>query len=139
MPTRPRFKLCNLLHFNFNKLFATAMKEKDYMNNNAIIYVRVSSTGDRQDTTRQVEDLTRYAASNGLDAVATYEENASGAKRDREQGDRDCFQQKRSAIHPCSARPSQNRFIPYCINLRAEINPYLLLTIREIVLYLYSV
>lgn len=54
------------------------------MNNKAVIYARVSSTGDRQDTTRQVEDLTRYAASAGLDVVATYEEKASGAKRDRE-------------------------------------------------------
>lgn len=53
-------------------------------NNKAIIYARVSSTGDRQDTTRQVADLTRYAAAAGLDIVATYEEKASGAKRDRE-------------------------------------------------------
>ena len=54
------------------------------MKNKAIIYARVSSTGDRQDTTRQVADLTRYAAAAGLDIVATYEEKASGAKRDRE-------------------------------------------------------
>lgn len=53
-------------------------------NNKAIIYARVSSTGDRQDTTRQVADLTRYAAAAGLDIVAAYEEKASGAKRDRE-------------------------------------------------------
>lgn len=54
------------------------------MKNKAVIYARVSSTGDRQDTKRQVEDLTRYAASAGLDVVATYEEKASGAKDDRE-------------------------------------------------------
>lgn len=54
------------------------------MNNKAVIYARVSSVGDRQDTTRQVADLTRYAAAAGLDIVATYEEKASGAKRDRE-------------------------------------------------------
>ena len=53
-------------------------------NNKAVIYARVSSVGDRQDTTRQVADLTRYAAAAGLDIVATYEEKASGAKRDRE-------------------------------------------------------
>ena len=54
------------------------------MNNKAVIYARVSSVGDRQDTTRQVEDLTRYAAAAGLELVAAYEEKASGAKRDRE-------------------------------------------------------
>lgn len=51
----------------------------------AVIYARVSSTGDRQSTERQVADLTRYAASAGLDVVATFEEKASGARRDREQ------------------------------------------------------
>lgn len=54
------------------------------MRNKAVIYARVSSTGDRQDTKRQVKDLTRYAAVAGLDVVAVYEEKASGAKRDRE-------------------------------------------------------
>lgn len=50
----------------------------------AVIYARVSSTGDRQDPRRQVEDLTRYASAAGLDIVAVYEEKASGAKDDRE-------------------------------------------------------
>ena len=54
------------------------------INKKAVIYARVSSVGDRQDTTRQVADLTRYAAAAGLDIVAAYEEKASGAKRDRE-------------------------------------------------------
>lgn len=54
------------------------------MNNKAVIYARVSSTGDRQDTERQVEDLTRYAAAAGLEIVAVYREKASGAKEDRE-------------------------------------------------------
>ena len=54
------------------------------MNNKAVIYARVSSTGDRQDTERQVEDLTRYAAASGLEIVAVYREKASGAKEDRE-------------------------------------------------------
>lgn len=50
----------------------------------AVIYARVSSTGDRQDTERQVEDLKRYATANGLDVVEVYTEKASGAKDDRE-------------------------------------------------------
>ena len=54
------------------------------MNSKAVIYARVSSAGERQDTERQVEDLTRYAAAAGLDIVAVYREKASGAKEDRE-------------------------------------------------------
>ena len=54
------------------------------MNNKAVIYARVSSAGDRQDTERQVEDLTRYATAAGLEIVAVYREKASGAKEDRE-------------------------------------------------------
>lgn len=50
----------------------------------AVIYARVSSTGDRQDTERQVEDLKRYAATAGLEVVKVYTEKASGAKDDRE-------------------------------------------------------
>ena len=50
----------------------------------AVIYARVSSTGDRQSTERQVADLTKYAAAYGMEVVAVYEEKASGAKRDRE-------------------------------------------------------
>ena len=53
------------------------------MNNKAVIYARVSSAGDRQDTERQVEDLTRYATAACLEIVAVYREKASGAKDDR--------------------------------------------------------
>lgn len=54
------------------------------MNSKAVIYAHVSSAGDRQDTERQVEDLTAYAAAAGLEIVAVYREKASGAKEDRE-------------------------------------------------------
>ena len=49
----------------------------------AVIYARVSSTGDRQDTARQVADLERYAAASGLDVVRVFEEKMSGARDDR--------------------------------------------------------
>lgn len=52
--------------------------------NRAVIYARVSSTGERQSTERQVADLKRYAATSGMEVVAVYEEKASGAKKDRE-------------------------------------------------------
>lgn len=53
--------------------------------NRAVIYARVSSTGERQSTERQVADLKKYASAAGLEVVEVYEEKASGAKRDREQ------------------------------------------------------
>ena len=49
----------------------------------AVIYARVSSTGDRQTTERQVSDLKRYIAINDMKLVATYEEKMSGAKENR--------------------------------------------------------
>ena len=50
----------------------------------AVIYARVSSTGERQSTARQLADLTNYANLNGLDVVGVYEEHISGAKRNEE-------------------------------------------------------
>lgn len=50
----------------------------------AIIYARVSSTGDRQSTERQVIDLTDYANKNGITICKTFEEHISGAKRNDE-------------------------------------------------------
>ena len=52
--------------------------------NRAVIYARVSSTGERQSTSRQVADLTNYASLNGLKVVEVYEEHISGAKRNEE-------------------------------------------------------
>ena len=50
----------------------------------AVIYARVSSTGERQSTSRQVADLTEYATRNNLEVVEVYEEHISGAKRNEE-------------------------------------------------------
>ena len=50
----------------------------------AVIYARVSSTGDRQSTERQVIDLTDYADKNGITICKTFEEHISGAKRNEE-------------------------------------------------------
>lgn len=47
----------------------------------AVIYARVSSTGDRQDTARQIKDLENYAKSQNIEIVKIYEEHISGAKR----------------------------------------------------------
>ena len=51
---------------------------------NCYIYARVSSTGDRQSTERQVKNLTDYAASNQYEVKGIYEEHISGAKSNKE-------------------------------------------------------
>lgn len=58
----------------------TTMKVTDEMKK-AVIYARVSSTGDRQDTARQIKDLEKYARSQNVEIVKIYEEHVSGAKR----------------------------------------------------------
>lgn len=51
----------------------------------ATIYARVSSSNlERQNTERQVKDLTEYAKHNNLSIVEVYEEHISGAKRNDE-------------------------------------------------------
>lgn len=49
----------------------------------AVIYARVSSVGDRQNTERQISDLKRYITLNDMDLVEVYEEKMSGAKENR--------------------------------------------------------
>jgi DNA invertase Pin-like site-specific DNA recombinase len=50
-------------------------------NTKAVIYARVSSQTDRQDTARQVADLKRFALSQNMEIVRTFEEHISGAKK----------------------------------------------------------
>ena len=51
---------------------------------NAVIYARVSSLSDRQNTERQVSDLRSYAAYQNLEISRIFEEKISGAKRNVE-------------------------------------------------------
>ena len=53
------------------------------MNRTAVIYARVSSSGDRQSTDRQVADLRAFAERDGLEVVGVFEEHGSGAREDR--------------------------------------------------------
>ena len=50
----------------------------------AIIYARVSSVGDRQNTDRQISDLSEYAAFQKLQISRIFEEKISGAKKNVE-------------------------------------------------------
>lgn len=51
---------------------------------NAVIYARVSSLGDRQNTERQISDLKQYAEYQNLEISRIFEEKISGAKRNVE-------------------------------------------------------
>lgn len=68
----------------------------------AVIYARVSSTGERQSTERQVIDLKDYADKNGITICKTFEEHISGAKRNEE----------RAVLSEC---------IEYAINNRVDV------------------
>lgn len=54
------------------------------MKKTAVIYARVSSVGDRQNTERQVRDLTEYARVNGYEVKEVFEEHISGAVKNEE-------------------------------------------------------
>lgn len=50
----------------------------------SVIYARVSSVGDRQNTERQLSDLSLYAKHNDFQILSTFEEHISGAKLNAE-------------------------------------------------------
>lgn len=51
---------------------------------NAVIYARVSSVGDRQNTDRQISDLQDYVEYQKLELSKVFEEHISGAKKNSE-------------------------------------------------------
>ena len=51
---------------------------------NAVIYARVSSVGDRQNTDRQISDLLDYVEYQKLELYKVFEEHISGAKKNSE-------------------------------------------------------
>ena len=50
----------------------------------AVIFARVSSESDRQDTTRQITDLQKFSETQGMTVERIYEEHISGAKKNEE-------------------------------------------------------
>jgi DNA invertase Pin-like site-specific DNA recombinase len=54
------------------------------MNTTAVIYARVSSIGDRQNTDRQISDLLDYVEYQKLELSKVFEEHISGAKKNSE-------------------------------------------------------
>ena len=73
------------------------------MRTKAVIYARVSSVSDRQDTSRQIEDLRKYANLRDIEVVATFEEHISGAKKNEErQVLTDCLEYcTTNSVHTC--------------------------------------
>jgi len=57
------------------------MENKD---KTAVIYARVSSTNDRQNTDRQFADLRKYGEANGYNVVKEFSEHISGAAKNSE-------------------------------------------------------
>lgn len=66
------------------------------MKNKAALFVRVSSTDDRQDYNRQIDDLRTYCEKEGLEVTCIVSEKISGAKRNEDrQGLRDLMEKAR--------------------------------------------
>ena len=82
----------------------------------AIIYARVSSSGSleyRQNTDRQVQDLTEYANYKGYDLVKVFNEHISGAKKNNE-------------------RPILSEAIDHCKTLVKENDTNVILLVSEL-------
>lgn len=72
------------------------------MNMKSVIYARVSSVGDRQDTTRQIRDLENYANEHSIFIERTFEEHISGAKKTKD-------------------RPVLTECLDYCFNNNIDV------------------
>jgi len=68
--------LCNHFYQRFNMTTQPTKR--------AVIYARVSSENDRQDTSRQITDLQKFSEANDMEIVKIYEEHISGAKKNEE-------------------------------------------------------
>ena len=77
--------------------FLSSLNTLIKMNTKAVIYARVSSVGDRQNTDRQISDLLEYVNYQKLELSKVFKEHISGAKKNSE---RPVFQQ---AIEYCKA------------------------------------
>ena len=63
------------------RYFLYSHNSKNYMNDKAVIYARVSSVNDRQDTSRQIRDLEILGKEKNLKIIKIFEEHISGAKK----------------------------------------------------------
>jgi len=68
----------------------------------AVVFARVSSITDRQNTDRQIADLTKYAKNNDFEVLAVFNEQISGGKKNLD-------------------RPVLNECLSYCIDNKVDI------------------
>ena len=88
----------------------------------AVIYARVSSSNDRQDTSRQIEDLKKYAISQDIKIVNIFQEHISGAKKIEE---RSTLQVLRSLdiLHESKVSVYIQNLGLYTLQPNGEVNP----------------
>jgi predicted site-specific integrase-resolvase len=91
------------------------MNTKSFDTPNAVIYARVSSVGERQSTTRQVADLSTYAAANSLAVDKVFEEHISGAKANKE---RPVLNECKLPLFGSLMKPKNEKNTNFCKNLR---------------------
>ena len=97
-----------------------------------IIFSRVSSVSDSQNTERQISDLANYAVCNGIDIVKVYSEKISGATKNKERAVlNECFafaEANKIDVILCSELSRLNRSIwetleavKYCVDRHIDI------------------
>ena len=97
-----------------------------------VIFSRVSSVSDRQNTERQISDLTNFADGNGIDIVKVFSEKISGATKNKERAVlNECFafaEANKIDVILCSELSRLNRSIwetleavKYCVDRHIDI------------------
>ena len=86
----------------------------------AVIYARVSSANDRQDTTRQIEDLKRYAVLQDIEIVRIFQEHISGAKKIEE---RQVLAECLEILHDAKVSVYIQNLGLYTLQPNGEVNP----------------
>lgn len=74
----------NRIQVNQRFIYSGQTHKTKQIMKNCCIYARVSSTNERQNTERQVADLTNYAEYQGMEVLKIFEEHISGAKSNDE-------------------------------------------------------
>ncbi|MBQ0048737.1 MAG: recombinase family protein [Bacteroidales bacterium] len=77
-----------------------------------VIFTRVSSSGERQSTERQIKDLRQYAEHNSIDVVKEYSEHISGATKNDE----------REVLIECKQYCEQNEVEIICVSEMSRLS-----------------
>ena len=72
------------IYLHKSRIFSILDQENITEMKTAVIYSRVSSVGERQNTDRQIFDMMAYADANGYTVIKVYSEKISGGKKNSE-------------------------------------------------------